>query len=229
MGRHLSKRGDDTAHVLGDTIQALAEGLTGLAASSRKDLVLSVGAIFQRMRSADFLSALLAEWNKYREAGRIKDDYLRTEQHKACLGELLEFLEQSIPDETRFKVVKQIVLVAAEEKLSTRNDVMPVQFMRIARDLSSAEVLILNACFKASQQDFWKGNDHYAWHDYITQETGLAYKDLVETHTKVLEGKSLLLPPRFGDRSGIPLKPYFRLIELGYGLCNFINAYEPET
>lgn len=230
MSKEIVKKEDKTSNVISETVQALAEGVTGLASSSRKDLIISVGTIFQRLRSGAFLSILLEEWNHYRGKGKIKDDYINTEQHKACLGELFGFLEKDIPDEVRFSILKQIFLVAAEEELSSRDDVMPLQYMQIARSLSNGEILILNACFTAAEQDFWKENgDNYGWHDYIAKETGIAFKDLIDIHVKTLEHKTLLFPPKYSDRSGLRIKPYFRLTELGYHFCKFINAYERKT
>ena len=227
MNKEIKKTESDTESVLSNTIQALAEGITGISASSKKELVLSIGSIFQRLRGADFLSILREEWGKYRERGRIKEDYQFTEQHKACLGELLEFLDKDQPDELRFSVIKQIFLVAAEEKVSDRNDVMPLQYIKIARNLTDGEVLILNACYKATKDESLnveRKDDQ--WHKYISDNTGLLYKELIELHVKNLEEKSLLLPPKYGDRSGIIFTPYFRLTELGYNFCNYINSYE---
>lgn len=94
MSSELQKSERGTKKVLVDTLQALAEGTTGLLTSSKNELILSIGAIFQRLRGGDFLSALICEWDKFKEKGRIKDDYQATEQHMACLGELLEFLDK---------------------------------------------------------------------------------------------------------------------------------------
>ena len=65
----------ETSDVLARTITGIAEGLTGIAASKREGLILSVGYILQSIRSGQFLNTLLKEWNKYREKGRIKEDY----------------------------------------------------------------------------------------------------------------------------------------------------------
>ena len=42
-------------------------------------MILSVGHIFQRMRAVHFLDELKREWDKYKEKGRIKEDYEFTE------------------------------------------------------------------------------------------------------------------------------------------------------
>ena len=65
-------------------LQNLTEGLSGIAASDRKQWALSLGHVLQRARAGDFLAQFLKEWNEYREKGRIKDDFQETEQYKAC-------------------------------------------------------------------------------------------------------------------------------------------------
>lgn len=231
MAKKLANRkSNDTSSLFSDTVQALAEGITGIADSSRAELVVSAGTIFQRLRAGTFLSLLRDEWDHFRDKGRVRENYEHSEQHMACLGELFAFLDNDTPDEVRFSVIKQIFLVAAEEKLSTRSDVMPHQYLRIARTLSTGEILILNACYAAAGKDFWKPDDKAIdWHQHVADATGLHPNALIEIHVKTLEEKSLLIPPRHSDRSGIVFKPYFRLTELGYRLCEFINAYEPET
>lgn len=227
MTKEIIKHNNDTSSVLSDTIQSLAEGLTGISTSSRKDLIFSIGSIFQRLRGGDFLSILLDEWNSYKEKGRVKDDYQATEQHKACLGELLEFLEKDNPDEVRFSTIKQIFLVASEEKHSDRNDVMPLQYIRIARNLESAEIMILNASYQGYKTEQWKETkDDQYWHNYISEHTGLQPKEIIEIYVRKLEDKKLILPPKYADRSGIHVKPYFRLTELGLNFCDYVNSYE---
>ena len=53
---------DKTSLMLRETAEGLIQGLFGVAASDRKDLILSIGYIFQRARSGTFLNALLKEW-----------------------------------------------------------------------------------------------------------------------------------------------------------------------
>jgi len=144
----LAGKQPETSDLLGQTLQGVAEGLTGLASSDKKDLVRSIGFIFQRWRSLKFLDALRAEWNQYREKGRIKDDYLATDQHAECLQEMLDLID-SRPDQIRFEVLKKILLLSATEKYSSRNDILPQQYMRLIRELNPGEVLVLLTAYTA--------------------------------------------------------------------------------
>ena len=219
----------DTGNVLSTTLRGLAEGLTGIATSSKKELILSISHIFQKMRGGKFLSVLLEEWNRYKEKGKVKDDYQFTEQHKVCLQELLEFLENDSPDEVRFRVLKQIFLVAASEEVSDRDSFLPQQFMKIARSLSDGEVILLTTIWKIVHEDAWEHEQNYSaalWLREVTSASGMQHQELVEIHEQKLIDKRLLSPRLYGDRSGVVVSPYYRLTNLGYELCRFIANYE---
>ena len=104
---------------------ALAEGITGIAASKREDLALSIGHIFQTLRARQFLNTLFNEENSYKEKGRINDDYQYTEQHKACLPELLDSLDKDMPDEITLYFLNNVFLVAGTKTVKSRKSFFP--------------------------------------------------------------------------------------------------------
>jgi hypothetical protein len=219
----------DTESVLSNTIKGLVEGLTGVATSSRNDLILSVSRTFQRMRGGQFLSTLLEEWNGYRKKGKVKEDYQATEQHKVCLQELLEFLENDSPDETRFNLLKQVFLVAASEEASDRDSLLPQQFMKIARSLSSGEATLLSTIWVLADEKDGDYAAHYSaadWLKEVTEQSGFQFQELVEIHEDGLIKKRLINQRLHADRSGVTLEPHFRLTPLGYEFCRFIARYE---
>jgi hypothetical protein len=219
----------DTSELIATTLQNLAEGLTGIAASDRQELGLSIGQMFQRLRGGKFLSVLLDTWNKFREKGRIKDDYQFSEQHKVCLSEMLDFLENDCPDEMRFTILKKIFLIASTETISNRNDLIPQQYMEIARSLNDGEILILNTAYKIVKSGDWDPKDianAASWLKRVSEESELQYPELVELHEESLVKKHLLTGRLRSDRSGIIIKPHFRLTEFGYRFCEYIDNYE---
>ncbi|MAZ70124.1 hypothetical protein [Porticoccus sp.] len=220
---------DDTSNIIVKTLTNLAEGLTGVATSSKSELILSVSHTFQRMRGGMFLSTFLEEWNRYREKGKVKDDYQFSEQHQVCLQELLEFLDKDSPDEVRFEVLQKIFLVAASEEVSDRSSFLPQQLMKIARDLSGGEIVLLSTVWKIVQEGAFEANQHYGatkWLAEVTEASGLEHQELIEIYEQELMDKKLLTPRLHGDRSGVRVTPYFRLSSLGYKFCEYIQAYE---
>ncbi len=219
---------DETSNLLAKTVESLTEGITGLAASNRKDLILSLGHLFQRVRSGRFLRTLADEWDMYREKGRIKDDYIQTEQHQECLQEMLDFLDKDSPDETRFSILKKLFLVAAMETKSTRDSVLPQQYMRLCRTLTSGEALVLVATYDVACHGGEEKKESAAsvWLSTIAKKSGLKYSELVEIHERNLIDKNLLTRRVHGDRSGVQVGQYYRLTPLGYEICQYIGEFE---
>jgi hypothetical protein len=217
---------DDTGNVLAKTLLALAEGITGIAASDKKDLILSVGHIFQSLRKGQFLSRLSFEWNNFREKGKIKDDYQKSEQHYTCLQELLDFLDNDSPDEVRFDVLKKIFLVAASEDVTDRDSLLPNQYMKVCRSLTSGEVIVLSTAYKIAKRGYQEFTGASEWLKMIAEDSGLVHRELVEVHEDSLLEKRLLTPRRLGDRSGVTVNPHFRLTQLAFAICQYVDKYE---
>ena len=224
----LSKFREDTSSVLAKTLNGLIEGITGVAASEKKELYLSVGYLLQAVRKVKFLSQLLKEWNQYRDKGRIKEDYQTSEQHYTCIQEILDFLDSDPPEEIRFDILKKIFLVAAAEKVTDRSSLLPQQYMKVCRTLSSGEIIVLSTAYKLSQilkQEYMKYNFSAMWLKKIAEESGLIHPELVEIHEEELMKKHLLSPRAYSDKSGIDVNPHFRLTSLGFNICNYIENY----
>lgn len=216
------RKDDNMLRPVADTLQALTEGLTGIAASERKDLFLSIGYLLQRLRGQSFLEALHVEWQRLRKKGRIKEDFAQTEQCQACLQELLDCLDRESPDQIRFDFIKKVFLAAATETKSNRDNLLPQQYMRLARQLSSGEILVLTAAYRLSKNPPNNDNLAESWLREVVAESGLEHKSLIEIHERGLIEKYLLTERLQYDRSGVSLGAQYRLTSLAVGLCEFI-------
>ena len=219
----------ETSEVLQSTIIQIVEGLTGIASSKKEEIMLSVGHIFQRMRSGQFLSNLLNEWNKFRDKGRIKDDYQHTEQHYSCLSEILDYLDKELPDKEKFDTLKKIFLVASSEQISDRESVLPYHYMKVAKTLSSGAILVLIASYKKYTKHDWVDNGNYSvskWISDIIEISDLKQSELIQMYEEELIQKRILQGRKYSDGSGVYLKPNYRLTELGLELCKFITTYD---
>ncbi|MEM7761662.1 MAG: hypothetical protein AAF298_26605 [Cyanobacteria bacterium P01_A01_bin.40] len=219
----VDNNGDLTSQIVKSTLKNILEGATGIATSEKKDLILSFSHVLQRVRGRSFLKAFLSEWNKFREKGRINDEYIYSEQHQVCLQELLECLDQDIPDETRFKVLKSILLIAATETVSQRDSVLPQEYMRLCRNLESGEILVLFAIDKIpfpkpNNFDFQKQEQ---WKRDIAQESGLVHQNLVLNYQEKLASKHLLCSGRI---TYCPM--YSAVTDLGKSLVEYIKEYD---
>lgn len=210
--------------LLANTVDVLLQGLTGIAASERKELILSAGHILQRFRSLGFLGALRSEWSAMRERGRIRDDYAGTEQHLTCLQEILNALDTEAVDERRFDFMKRVFLVAATETASDRNSILPQQLMHLCRQFNSGEVVVLSSVFEIFSSGEYDVNkrDAASWLSTVADRSGLEFTALVETHEMALMSKYLISGRHYADRSGINPRD-FRLTDLGIRLCRFVQ------
>jgi hypothetical protein len=228
MGRDEKK--NDTFSILRRTHKSLTEGLTGILSSKPQEWILSTGYLLQRTRAHEFLAIFLKEWEKYREKGRIPDDYLKTEQHKECLLEILDYLDKALPDEITFNVLKKIFLVASIEKLSTRESLLPQHYIRIIRKLSSGAILILTTTYIIAKEGITmeQCTDRSArlWLNKIADRSGLLYFELVENYEEELIKYNLITDRDLIDRSVIFYGNHNRLTEFGLNLCTYIENYE---
>jgi hypothetical protein len=220
----------DTKKIIGDTLVSFTEALTGIASSEKKDWFLSLGHLLQSFRGGRFLKTFQVEWNSYCEQGRIADGYTDSEQHQECLQELLDFLDHKSPDNARFTALKKILLVAAQEKISTRESILPQQYMKIVRQLQSSELLILLATYQLSKEanidSGGKADRTHKWINIIAERTGLKYPELVEANEDGLIALRLITPRKYPDKSGIDLGDHYRLTQLGFDLCEYIEKYD---
>jgi hypothetical protein len=228
MGKDEKK--NDTLSLVRRTHKSLTEALTGILSSKPQEWVLSTGYLLQRTRASDFLATFLKEWEKYREKGRIPDDYLKTEQHKECLLEILDYLDKALPDEITFSFLKKLFLVASIEKVSTRNSLLPQHYIRIIRKLSPGAILILNTTYLIAKEGIAKEQttDRSArlWLIKVAEKSGLMYHELVENYEEELIKYNLITDRHHTDRSGIFYGNHNRLTELGLNLCTYIENYE---
>jgi len=219
----------ETSSLFDRVSQQIIAGLTGIASSKREELSLSLGHILQRIRSLRFLETLKKEWDFYVEKGRIKEDYTESEQHISCLQEMLDFLDKDAPDELRFSVLKKILLVASTEDITSRDSVLPQQYMQLSRQLTTGELLVLLSTYniaKANKYPHKKNFGANTWLDFVAKHSGLEYLELVALHEFGLIKKQLLIDRLYPDRSGVEIGANFRLTSLGWEFCQYIDNYK---
>lgn len=205
-----------------DKLLNLTEFFTGLASANRSQWFNSVGHAVQGLLAGEFLETLRNDYEKYRKAGKIKEDFRSSHLNKACFTELLRFLEQEIPDQERFDLLKKIYIVTATEDKTKRMSPLPLQFMQIARALTPGEILVLFAAFRIGGRDV-RDQDEYI--SLLTQESGLQYSELTYLNFENLFVKNLL-KKHSGSRS-VPLVIRDYLITpLGKAFCDYVSHYD---
>jgi hypothetical protein len=220
----------DTSSVLDATLLELAEGLTGILASKKEERILAIGHIFQRIRGGKFLSQLNNEWKSFREKGKIKDDYQYTEQHQECLQEILDYLDNSLPSQITFEILKKLFLLASTETISDRESLLPQAYMRIIKRLSPEAILILISWYKLENRfqtlpEKYKTVSRYIWFEEITKDLGFNKEILVIYEKELMDFKLLHQEVNY-KKSEIETITKYRLTDLGFDICQYIENYD---
>lgn len=211
----------------------VAEALTGMLASDKSELKLSAGRLVQASIKYKFLTQLGEEIKKYIEKGKIKEDYFVTHKEQASLCELLEFIDEDVPDEELFRAMKSIFLTFISVETEKENKELSYELLKICRKLTSGELLVLKAAYDIANEkttvtlprkieEFSNVAD---WLKIISQHLGHNLPSLVEIYEKNLSELKLITDRVYSDRSGFGNSKFFRLTTLGLKLCEFITKY----
>jgi hypothetical protein len=220
----------NTKALITNTINNLINGISGIAISENKEYILSANRIVRSIRSGYFLTSLITEWEKYKNQGRITADYEFSEEHFNNLTEILDYLDNDIPNDKIFKVLKTIFLKSAIE--NQKDNLLPHQFLKIARKLNEGELIVLLSIYKIYRNPnklekdkfHYEVNIHY-W-EIIASESGLMHSQLIELHDSGLLEKKLLKSRLNSNKSKVDLEPYFGLSDFGVAFCNYIENFE---
>lgn len=214
------------------TIDNLINGLTGIALSEKTDYILSASKLLKGVRNGKFLKILSDEWKELQQKGKIASDYEFDEIYYDSLAEVLDYLDKDISNHNIFNVIKNIFLKSAIE--NQKNDLLPLQYIKIAKNLTEGELIVLSSIHRISKtpslysnsQDRLDSTRYYL--QFVANESGLKYEALVEIHEIGLMDKKLISGRQYGDRSGVLTKPDFRLTSLGKSFCEYIENYTQE-
>ncbi len=217
----------------------IAETLTGVFVSEKKDWKLSAGKLIQATIKGSLITQLGREIEKYQEEGRIKVDYFATHKNRASLYELLKFLDEEVPDEELFTAIKSVFFSGIGVDSTEHDEALVYEFLQTAKKLSGTEILILKAAYDISNgrkpNDIVQGaldnaRDHRpTWRKCISKQMGYGDLDaVVFKYEENLESLGLISPRVVIDRLQSNYEPtqHFRLTEMGYKFCEFITNYE---
>lgn len=219
----------DIESIMSSSISETIAGISGILSADKKDYIVSLGRILQRYRGAGFLEQIANEWRVYVDKGLIKDDYQTTNQCLTSLQEIMDFLDNEIADEVRLDLLKKIFLVSAKEEFFDRDSPLPIMYLKTCRKLNSGEVMVLRTVYECAMDDSLQEKritGAVDWLAIISERSGLVYPELCELYEQELIEKNLISARHHSDRSGVITGKHFRLTDLGYSLCSYIEAYE---
>lgn len=207
----------------------LAEFLTGLLSSDIATYKLSAGRLVQAAVRAKLLTQFGREIKKYRDAGKIKEDYFATNKTQATLLELLQFIDDNPPDEEVLKALKSIFLNMVSTNANNKNEQIGYQLFQLCKKLTSMDVLILKSCYEIYQENnihYHEITNHGSWVEEVSKRVGYGLPDLIDASDDKLVELHLLSGRRYADKSGIVKGREFRLKPLGLKLCEYITGWD---
>jgi len=226
----------DDPKSLGEFLQQpaikLGEFITGILVSESKDWKLSAGHLVQASIKWKLFSQLGKEINNYIEKGKIKDNFLNTDQNKQSLSDILKYIDENSPNEDCFEATKSLFFRSVSCESTQDEQIISYQFMQICKQLQSSELLILKAAYDINcgrLSDKLKSikidpNDANAqnWLMMISKQVGHEISSLIEVNEDKLVKLKLIGPRIHSDLSGIRTTKKYRLTDLGYKLCEYI-------
>ena len=184
------------------------------------------GRLIQAVRNNVFLNQLATEFTELKDKGKIKQDYINTEQGKSCLQELLSALENPPVDEIRFNAFKSIFLKACTESISNREESTPILLMSIAKNMSGGAILLLAANYKVRDKLHPLDNQGYAaaskWFECIRAESDLDSDGLIEFYEEELIKAKLIFPRQPSRRDRVMVGSHSRLTDLGIKMSRYL-------
>lgn len=183
------------------------------------------GKVVQAAARGSFLQQLKEAIHGEAGAGRIKPEFLESEQAWACFADLLDYVDRISPDPERFRAIRQAFLRAMKQGETGKNAAYAQQMLRVIYELSAGELVVL-----ASVYDLGHGASRRleSWLVDVANKSGILRTEIVETIEQSLMAKKLLLPRVAAPETFPPMVQEVqwgqrnRLTTLGQEVCEAI-------
>ncbi len=209
------------------TINRIIDGLTGFITGSKDDFAHTANRLLKSIVAHDFLYQFQMEWDNYCAKGKIDLDYTNSKPYLNSLSELLDYLDADIPNDEIARTLKKLFFIPAFKDYYKEDKLLAIEYMKIVRKLSPGELMVLFTVY--NNIDLKRSKGHWGamdWLQVIAEKSTLKYPELVELHEKKLIELCLITKRMLSDGSGVSLGEFFRLTNLGYNLCKYIELYD---
>jgi hypothetical protein len=208
----------------------LTATVLGFAGGGISEWILSGGRIIGAFWLGRVWKQFLSEIKYFRDKGKIKEDYFKSSQNFENLSEILDYFDKGVPSEQVWDVLKKIYLVAANESVSKRDDILPQQFIRLAKSLTSTEVIVLFTAYRKSVEVGYSRSASYLsiekWTAEIATNSKLQYTELVSSVLPTLIAKNFIVPTFISGAEYFKEDSYFGLTKLGKSICEYVAKYD---
>ncbi len=205
-----------------DMVLQVLEATTGLVELDNRQKLGTLGRIAQSIVHQNFWKQFEKEWNELRTQGRISDDYVESKSCETTFSRMAVSVDTVKVDTESLELIKNIFVNAA---MRNSRDGIVNHYIDIAKDLSTGEVQILQACYRnLIDKEYVPKNGLHSfesWCQDLAVSSGLAYSALVEKYADSLIEKKLLKKREHSDLSGFAEGTTCGLTELAVGTMEF--------
>lgn len=206
----------------------IAEAITGLITSDKKELFGILGRLVQARISGRAMEQIGRELQILKEKGKIKENYAETKFGFKSLGDILMFIESEAPDEDRLKAVKTLFYFVIAKDAQQGEEIARYELFKIITKLSASQILVLRACYSGlyKTKQYQTMDSYFAsWLRAIAEILGHKMNALVERDEVVLMENKLITPRLVNNPLSIDTTNA-RLTDLGIVLCEKLEKYD---
>jgi hypothetical protein len=228
MADELAKRDDGMS-----PIQALRSLLTlsgddtlAIAKSAVKDgkggFVARGISVIQRWNEVRFGQALLDELAEMRAAGKIREDFHKTDAGASTLREFLEMIGEE-PDEERFRAFCALFMSANAPDADDQEALIDLELMNILKSVSVGEMHLLSAIMK---RPTYQVSAVANFRNYMVAMAGHNSHALMARHMESLIQHNLVSGDVWRNPGGVPDAVRNILTDLGSLLQSRVTKYQ---
>jgi hypothetical protein len=190
---------------------ALKDGKSGLAARGL--------SLIQRWNEERFCEAFCDEVEEMRQAGRIREDFNRTDAGVSSVQEFFELIDGK-PNEKHFRAFCALFMSANAPDADANQAIIDLELMKILRNLSAGEMHLLFAVVTMGY--YAVGDDLLA---SISKHLGYRSDTLLNKNMSVLLNQHLVSEINWENRGGAKGERKELLTDLGVELAKRVRIY----
>ena len=216
---------------MGNPTKAIAETFLGIMKTDKGAWLDSGVRLFDSLLKNRLIQQLVSEIERYQSEGKVKMDYMETDNNRMALKEVLKIIDEAPPDEEKFKAIKSLFLCNVEEGASGEDQMLTYQYLLLVNLLNSGEVMVLKAIYNiakgrsrpAVSLELIDGQHRENWYKAIARQAGFNHVPLSELYAEKLMALRLIDDAK---RQHLDLRNNNMLTSLGLSVCEFITKYE---
>ena len=209
---------------LEEPLTVIAECVSGWLHRGTKESVLAVPRVAVAALKGKAFEQFGREFEKWRESGRVPDNYAEKKYGYSSLAELLAEIDSNPTDEDRLEALKAMFLATNKSNATDGERAANYQLFQIAKRLTSGQLLLLHAAHRRALAGAPPVTATNNWLAALAKEMGHDVVGLVDQDEKILVANGLLTERVWADGSGVR-DDKSRLTDLAFRFCANIESY----